>query len=219
EPVGEQPAHAGTDRHPDEPDRPDPGLLRIGEHPLGTQSGHDERDQPDVHRIQRPAHTGGTEQLAVRAGEREPVETLGASEAGGRTSGSHQPSIRGGWEGTAPNSSPACHARGPRGTAPLLGCCARSRRRYSLGRMALDCDDDPMTPSPEEITTLAARHGLELEPARVHLNESGLDYLVAHARDATGANWVLRFPRRADLATGARVEAMLLDLVRDRVST
>ena len=84
--------------------------------------------------------------------------------------------------------------------------------------MGLDCDDDPMTPSPEEITTLAARHGLELDPARVHLNESGLDYRVAYARDATGTDWVLRIPRRADLATGAQAEALLLDLVRDRIS-
>ena len=75
-----------------------------------------------------------------------------------------------------------------------------------------------MTAGPGDIVALAARHGLELDPASVHLNESGLDYRVAYARDAAGADWVLRIPRRADLAPGARAEALLLDLVRERIS-
>ncbi len=71
--------------------------------------------------------------------------------------------------------------------------------------------------TPEQILALAARHGLELDPMSVHLNESGLDYRVAHARDAAGTDWVLRIPRRPGLAPGARAEALLLELVRDRI--
>lgn len=71
--------------------------------------------------------------------------------------------------------------------------------------------------NPEEIVALAATHGLEIDPATVRLNEAGLDYRVAHAREVTGAHWVLRIPRRAGLATGARVEALMLDLVRSRL--
>ena len=71
--------------------------------------------------------------------------------------------------------------------------------------------------NPEEIVALAARHGLEIDPDTVRLNEAGLDYRVAHAREVTGAHWVLRIPRRAGLATGARAEAVMLDLVRSRL--
>ena len=71
--------------------------------------------------------------------------------------------------------------------------------------------------NPEEIVALAARHGLEIDPATVRLNEAGLDYRVAHAREVTGAHWVLRIPRRAGLAPGAKTEAVILDLVRDRI--
>lgn len=71
--------------------------------------------------------------------------------------------------------------------------------------------------NPEEIVALAARHGLEIDPNTVRLNEAGLDYRVAHAREVTGAHWVLRIPRRPGLATGARDEALMLDLVRSRL--
>lgn len=71
--------------------------------------------------------------------------------------------------------------------------------------------------TPDEIVALAAAHGLELDPETVQLNEAGLDYRVAHAREVTGAHWVLRIPRRAGLATGADVEALMLDLVRDHL--
>lgn len=74
-------------------------------------------------------------------------------------------------------------------------------------------------PSPEEIVALAATHGLEIDPAAVRLNEAGLDYRVAYAREETGTHWVLRIPRRAGLATGAKTEALTLDLVRDRIES
>lgn len=74
------------------------------------------------------------------------------------------------------------------------------------------------TPSqPDQIAALAASHGLTVDPASVRINEAGLDYRVAHARDDTGADWVLRIPRRRELAAGARTESLLLDLVRDRI--
>lgn len=63
------------------------------------------------------------------------------------------------------------------------------------------------------IRELAAAHGLELDPDSLEVNEMGLDYRVALARATSGADWVLRIPRRAGLTAGAEVEARILGLV------
>lgn len=69
----------------------------------------------------------------------------------------------------------------------------------------------------DQIADLAAAHGLAVDRASIRIEEAGLDYRVAHVHDDTGTAWVLRIPRRPDLAEGARTEAVLLDLVRDRI--
>lgn len=74
------------------------------------------------------------------------------------------------------------------------------------------------TTTPVGVTALAATHGLTIDPTTIRIDEAGLDYRVAHARDDAGAAWVLRIPRRPELAEGARTEAVLLDLARDRIS-
>lgn len=61
---------------------------------------------------------------------------------------------------------------------------------------------------------LAASHGLALDPASVSVNEAGLDFRVVMADDADGVTWVLRIPRRPDVAEEAEKEARILDLVR-----
>jgi macrolide phosphotransferase len=66
----------------------------------------------------------------------------------------------------------------------------------------------------EELIAVAARSGLRLEPKRVELDESGLDFLVAFASDGDGVPWVLRAPRRPDVIEVAARESRVLALVR-----
>ncbi len=64
-----------------------------------------------------------------------------------------------------------------------------------------------------ELTALAARHGLHLDPATLSINEAGLDFRVGLGRTETGERWVLRVPRRADMAEQIAAEAAVLELV------
>lgn len=61
---------------------------------------------------------------------------------------------------------------------------------------------------------LAAAHGLVLDPESVSVNEAGLDFRVVMAADADGVTWVLRIPRRPEVAEEAEKEARILQLVR-----
>ncbi|WP_308291655.1 macrolide 2'-phosphotransferase [Microbacterium sp. G2-8] len=61
---------------------------------------------------------------------------------------------------------------------------------------------------------LAAAHDLSLDPDSVSVNEAGLDFRVVMADDADGVTWVLRIPRRPDVAQEAEKEARILELVR-----
>ncbi len=54
--------------------------------------------------------------------------------------------------------------------------------------------------TPAQLVELAARCGLQLRADSVRLEEAGLDYRVAFARDADGAERVLRVPRRPDVS-------------------
>lgn len=69
----------------------------------------------------------------------------------------------------------------------------------------------------EEMLILASKHGLKLNPNKIELNESGLDFLVAFARDQT-TEWVLRKPRRPDVWERAVNEHRMLKLVRDELA-
>ena len=69
----------------------------------------------------------------------------------------------------------------------------------------------------EEIFELAARHGLRLE-GELRFNEMGIDFRVAFARDADGAEWVLRIPRRGDLAEQIERERRILELAKQHLS-
>ncbi|MQS09922.1 macrolide 2'-phosphotransferase [Streptomyces alkaliphilus] len=60
---------------------------------------------------------------------------------------------------------------------------------------------------------LAAAHGLRLSADGASVNEAGLDYRVVMADDTSGQRWVLRVPRREDVAVGMAAEARVLDLV------
>ncbi|CUU59682.1 macrolide phosphotransferase [Parafrankia irregularis] len=68
--------------------------------------------------------------------------------------------------------------------------------------------------SPESLLALAARHGLDLVEGSLRPDNTGWDFQVAHAITKDGVAWILRVPRRPDIAEGIDVEARLLDVVR-----
>lgn len=67
----------------------------------------------------------------------------------------------------------------------------------------------------ESILAAAARHGLVLTDTT--LDTMGLDFLAVHGADADGNRWILRAPRRADVAEAATIEARTLAAVRDHL--
>lgn len=69
----------------------------------------------------------------------------------------------------------------------------------------------------EPILALAKKHGIELKPLSVKINESGLDFLAVFARSTDGASWVIRVPRRPDVVESAAYEKKVLDLIIDRL--
>lgn len=77
---------------------------------------------------------------------------------------------------------------------------------------------DPSKPDPAELVELAARHGLAVDVASIHVNEAGLDYRVAFARTADGADWVLRIPRRPDVSAKLAEERRILEFIGPRLT-
>lgn len=76
-----------------------------------------------------------------------------------------------------------------------------------------------MTSAPD-FRQLATAHGIALDKdaSMLRVGAPGADYFDAMARDATGAHWVLRAPRRGDVQQAARVEADILAFVRGKLS-
>lgn len=70
-----------------------------------------------------------------------------------------------------------------------------------------------------DLCSLADRHGLSLNEQSLRVNELGLDYRVATGRDREDNGWVLRVPRREDVVPKIKIEAAVLELVRDAVAT
>ena len=66
----------------------------------------------------------------------------------------------------------------------------------------------------EQLLDMARARGLDLVSDRPDLDQSGLDYVVLHARDHAGIPWILRAPRRADVFEASRVEGLALELLR-----
>lgn len=69
----------------------------------------------------------------------------------------------------------------------------------------------------QAVSALAAKYGLDLKENSVSFNESGLDFLVAYAKDTDGAEWVLRIPRRDDVMTRTVDERKVLEVVHQYV--
>ena len=68
-----------------------------------------------------------------------------------------------------------------------------------------------------EILDLAASHGLRLGGEMV-FNEMGIDFRVAFTTDTDGKKWVLRIPRREDLADQIEKEKEILNLAQKHLS-
>jgi macrolide phosphotransferase len=73
--------------------------------------------------------------------------------------------------------------------------------------------------SAPDFKELAAAHGIELDKDSSMLRVGGADaeYFGAMARDASGAYWMLRAPRRGDVQLAGRQEKLVLDFVRGKL--
>jgi macrolide phosphotransferase len=69
----------------------------------------------------------------------------------------------------------------------------------------------------DALLAAAREHGLRLTLERLELDETGADFLVAHAIDEQGVPWIVRSPRRADVLERAAAERRVLELVRTRL--
>ena len=68
------------------------------------------------------------------------------------------------------------------------------------------------------IKQLAKRDGLDILDNTLHLNDSGVDFLVGHAEDVNGENWILRIPRRQQSMRNATKEKIALDILNKYAS-
>lgn len=92
----------------------------------------------------------------------------------------------------------------------------RSGRRFSVQttRQGQAISNDM---SSDDLLHLAASRGLQLREV-LRLNEMGLDFEVAFARDLSGQTWVIRIPRREGLDEQVQKEKRILQLVRKHLS-
>lgn len=65
-----------------------------------------------------------------------------------------------------------------------------------------------------DVKQIADRHGLPIREDSIKLNQSGVDFLAAHAEDLNGEKWILRIPRRQESMRHAEREKALLEIVR-----
>ncbi|UVI37080.1 macrolide 2'-phosphotransferase [Brevibacterium spongiae] len=68
------------------------------------------------------------------------------------------------------------------------------------------------------IHELARAHGLDVIADSIAVNELGLDFQVAIAEAVDGRSWVLRIPRRPDVAERAAVEGRFLTAIAPHLS-
>lgn len=75
----------------------------------------------------------------------------------------------------------------------------------------------PSDPTVADLIRRAREHRFELFAASTALDESGMDFVVAHAADADGTPWILKAPRREDVIVRADTERRVLNLVEPRL--
>ena len=85
--------------------------------------------------------------------------------------------------------------------------------------MTIAKPNDDYTQVIQEMLEIAGKHGVNLIPEGIEMNESGMDFLVGFAEEAgTGARWILRKPRRPDVLDRADNEARVLKLIQSHLS-
>lgn len=84
--------------------------------------------------------------------------------------------------------------------------------------MTIAKPNDDYTQVIQEMLEIAGKHGVNLNPEGIEMNESGMDFLVGFAEEAeTGARWILRKPRRSDVLDRADNEARVLKLIQSHL--
>lgn len=69
-----------------------------------------------------------------------------------------------------------------------------------------------------EVKQLANHHGLNILDETIKINEYGVDFQVAHAKDQNGENWILRVPRRPESMRHALKEKKALEIIHRHAS-
>ncbi|WP_404408059.1 macrolide 2'-phosphotransferase [Jeotgalibacillus malaysiensis] len=69
-----------------------------------------------------------------------------------------------------------------------------------------------------EMINLAKQKGLILSEEGFKVNESGVDFRVAHATDLQGEKWILRIPRQKESMRHAIIEKRALDILSGNVT-
>ncbi|WP_035392365.1 macrolide 2'-phosphotransferase [Bacillus sp. UNC125MFCrub1.1] len=68
-----------------------------------------------------------------------------------------------------------------------------------------------------ELKQLVKHHGLEILENTIKINESGVDFRVAHVEDLHGDKWILRMPRRPESMKHTLQEKKTLDYISNQV--
>jgi len=66
-----------------------------------------------------------------------------------------------------------------------------------------------------DIKQLANKKGLNIVEDTIQMNESGVDFRVAHANEQNGDKWILRIPRRPESMRHALQEKKALEIIND----
>lgn len=69
-----------------------------------------------------------------------------------------------------------------------------------------------------KLKQLANNNGLDILEDTIKMNESGVDFQVAHAKDLNGVKWILRIPRRPESMRNALQEKAALDIINKQAS-
>lgn len=69
-----------------------------------------------------------------------------------------------------------------------------------------------------KLKQLTSNHGLAILEDTIKMNESGVDFQVAHAKDSNGHQWILRVPRRPESMRHALQEKKALDIIKKQVN-
>lgn len=70
----------------------------------------------------------------------------------------------------------------------------------------------------DKLKQLAKNNGLDILEDTIKINESGVDFQVAHVKDLNGVKWILRIPRQPISMRNALQEKAALDIINKQVN-